>query len=398
MALLAMAWEAGMKKTTMCFILVLLFLEGATLAQQQELTVKGMIPFELKDHLIVIKGKINGSQKPYDLILDTGGLTFIDKKVVKELGLKTRGNMAKMEKLEMGEVSVPNIFVFTTFDTEKFKKYGITIHGIIGSDLLERFKVTLDYRTRKMAISPDEEVSGEGARGYRQKFTNHRINNAPMIDGTINGNVAVKVMVDTGQPYSIVFPYEYLDKLNVRNNPSLVQSEGIMIKWPGTESSDAYLGRIDRFEQGGLKVDNLMCLFAELPPLLSVPLLGRDYLDQFLITIDYPNDEILFLPHEEVQFVENVHSFGMNLCKDENNKIVVEGLWTGGPADRAGIEVGDEIIEYDSKALTGDDIFELRQILKKESTKEIVLVINKNEDQHEIRLKKGMLLDALIRG
>lgn len=392
-----MAWEAGMKKTTMCFILVLLFLGGATLAQQEELAVKGLIPFELKDHLIVIKGKINGSQKHYDLILDTGGLTFIDKKVVKELELKTRGNMAKMEKLEMGEVSIPNIFAFTTFDTERFKKYGITIDGIIGSDLLERFKVSLDYRTRRMAISPDEEVSGESARGYRHKFTNHRINNAPMIDCTINGSVAVKVMVDTGQPYSIVFPHEYLDKLKVRNNPSLVQSKGIMIKWPGTKTSDTYLGRIDRFEQGDLEIDNLMCLFAELPPMLSVPLLGRDYLDQFLITIDYPNDEILFVPHEEVRFVENIHSFGMNLCKDENNIIVVEGLWTGGPADRAGIEVGDEIIEYDSKALSGGDIFELRQFLEKENTKEIKLVINKKEDQHEIRLQKGMLL-SLIRG
>jgi hypothetical protein len=356
--------------------------------------VKGTIPFELKEHFIVIKGKINGSQKHYDLILDTGGLTFIDNKVAKELRLKTRGNMAKMDKLEMGEVSIPNIFAFTTFNTEEFKKYGITIYGIIGSNLLERFKVTLDYRNQRVVISPDEEVSGESARGYRQKFTNHRVNNAPMIDCTINGNVAVKVMVDTGQPYSIVFPHEYLDKLNVKNNSSLVPSKGIMIKWPGTKTIDSYLGRIDLIEQGALKVDNLMCLFAELPPLLSVPLLGRDYLDKFLITIDYPNDEILFIPHEDAKFVENVQSFGMNLCRDENNKIVIEGLWTGGPADRAGIEVGDEIVEYDSKALTGDDIFELRQFLEKESTIEIKFAINKKEGQHEIRLQKEMLLDT----
>jgi hypothetical protein len=386
--------ETGLRKKTLCLILVLLFLKSTTFALQEELEVKGIIPFELKEHLIVIKGKINGSQKHYDLILDTGGLTFIDKKVVTKLGLKTRGNMAKMDKLEMGEVSIPNIFAFTTFNLEEFKKDGITIYGIIGSNLLERFKVTLDYRNQRVVISPNEEVSGESARGYRQKFTNHRVNNAPMINCTINGNVAVKVMVDTGQPYSIVFPLEYLDKLNIRNEPSLVPSKGIMIKWPGTKTTDSYLGRLDRFEQGDLNVDNLMCLFAELPPMLSVPLLGRDYLDQFLITIDYPNDEILFVPHEDAKFVGNVQSFGMSLCRDENNKIVIEGLWTGGPADRAGIEVGDEIVGYDSKALTGDDIFELRQFLEKESTIEIKFAINKKEGQHEIRLQKAMLLDA----
>ena len=105
-----MPGEAGMRKTTIIFILTALFLKGATFAQQEELAVKGSIPFELKEHLIVIKVKINGSEKHYDLILDTGGLTFIDKEVAKELGLKTRGNMAKMETLEMGEVSIPNIF------------------------------------------------------------------------------------------------------------------------------------------------------------------------------------------------------------------------------------------------------------------------------------------------
>jgi len=386
--------ETGMRKTTMCFILVVLFLKGATFAQQEELAVKGMIPFELKEHLIVIKGRINGSRKHFDLILDTGGLTFIDKEVAKELGLKTRGNMAKMETLEMGEVSIPNIFAFTTFNTERFKKHGIPIYGIIGSNLLERFKVTLDYRNQRVVISPNGEVTGESARGYRQKFTNHRINNAPMIDCMINSNVAVKAMVDTGQPYSIVFPHEYLDKLNVRNDPSLVQSKGIMIKWPGIKTIDSYLGRLDRFEQGDLKVDNLMCCFAELPPLLSVPLLGRDYLDQFLITIDYPNDEILFVPHEDAQFVENVYSFGVSLGRGESNTIVVEGLWMRGPADRAGIDVGNEIIACDSKPLGGDDIFMLRQLLEKESIKEVKLIISSKEGQHEIRLQKEMLLDT----
>ena len=301
--------------------------------------------------------------------------------------------MAKMDTLEMGEVSIPNIFAFTTFDFEPPKKHGILLHGIIGSNLLERFKVTLDYRNQRFVISPDQEVSGEAAAGYRCKFTNHRVNNAPMIDCTVNGNIPVKAMVDTGQPYSIVFPLEYLDKLNMGNDRSLVKSKGIMIKWPGTKSIDSFLGRIDLFEQGSLKINNLVCCFAELPPLLSVPLIGRDYLCQFLITIDFPNDEILFVPYADAHFIENMLSFGMNIGAGANNTIVVEGLWTGGPADRAGIAVGDEIVECNSTAFTGDDVFELRQLLEKDSIKVIKLVVNSKKVRHEIRLQKAMLLD-----
>ena len=386
--------KASMNKTAFHLFFMVLLSISAVSAQEEDTTIKGTISFELNEHLIIIKGKINGSQKNYNFILDTGGLTFVDKEVVEELGLKTRGNMAKMDTLEMGEVTVPNIFAFTSFNLEPFKQHGILIHGIIGSNLLERFVVTLDYRNQKVIFSPDKEVLKENTKSYRCRFTNHRVNNAPMIDCTINSNVSLKAMVDTGQPYSIVLPLEYLEKLNIRNNESLIKSKGVIIAWPGTKTTDSFLVRLDQFEQKDLKIKNLMCYFAELPPLLSVPLLGRDYLCQFLITIDYPEDEILFVPYEDAQFVENMFSFGVNLSKGATNTIVVQGLWTGSPADRAGIRVGDEIVECNSKVLTGDDIFELRQLLEKKSVKNVKFIVKGEKGKRETSLQKEMLLDT----
>jgi len=363
-------------------------------SQVEDTPIKGTVPFELKEHYIIIKAKVNGSPRTYDFLLDTGALTFVDKEVAVELDLKTRGNMAKMDTLEMGDVSIPNIFAFTTFNPEAFRKHGITFHGIIGSNLLERFKVTLDYRNQRMIISPDEETTGGSAPGYRCKFTNHPVNYAPMVDCTINGSVSVKAMVDTGQPYSIVFPLEYLDKLSARDSQHLVRSKGIMIRWPNTKTTDSSIWRLERFEMENLKTNNLMCCFAELPRLLSLPLLGRDYLARFLITIDYPNDEILFVPYEEPQFVDNLFSFGINLGRGENNTIVVEGLWTGGPADRAGIQVGDEIVGCSSMPVSSDDIFKLRQLLTDENLKDVKLVVKNKERQREVSLHKKMLLDG----
>jgi predicted aspartyl protease len=381
------------KKAFHLFFIVLLLISAVS-ARVEDTTIRGTIPFDLNEHLILIKGKINGSQKNYNFVLDTGGLTFVDKDVVEELKLKKRGNMAKMNTLEMGEVTVPNIFAFTSFNLEPFKKHGVLIHGIIGSNLLERFVVTLDYRNQKVIFSPDKEDLRENAQSYRCRFTNHRINNAPMIDCTINGNVSLKAMVDTGQPYSIVLPLEYLEKLNSRDNESLLKSKGVIISWPGTKTTDSFLLRLDRFEQKDVKINNLMCYFAELPPLLSVPLLGRDYLSQFLITIDYPRDEILFVPYEDARFVKNMFSFGLNLSKGANNTIVVQGLWTGSPADRAGIKVGDEIVECNSKVLTGDDIFELRQLLEKKSVKRVKFIVKGEKGKRETILQKEMLLDT----
>jgi len=363
------------------------------LAQVEDLPLQGVLPFELKEHLIMIKGKINDSRAQYNFLLDTGALTFIDRKVAEELGLKIRGNMAKINTLEIGEVSIPNIFAFMGFNLDEFKKLGVTLHGIIGSNLLERFEVTFDYRKQRVILSSNREAKTERSRGQRSKFTNHPVNYAPMIDCKINGDISIKAMVDTGQPYSIVFPLDYLDKLSATNNTHLIKSKGIMIKWPGTSTTDSYLWRIGQFEQQNLKINNLMCYFGELPPLLSVPLLGKDYLCQFLITIDYPNDEILFVPYKDAKFIKNEFSFGLNLIRGENNTIVVDGLWTGGPADKAGIKVGDEIVECNSTPLNGDDIFKTRQLIKNEDVKEIILVVKDKDGQRKVSLHKEMLFD-----
>ena len=382
-----------MRKTAIrSFLLIALLVNTLAHAQVEDLPVKGVIPFELKEHLIVIKGKINDSSKSYNFILDTGGLTFIDRKVAEELGLKIRGNMAKMDTLEIGDVSIPNIFAFMGFNFKEFERYGIPLSGIIGSNLLERFKVTLNYRNQRVILSPDKEDTGESVHGRRLKFANHQVNNAPMIDCTINENISVSAMVDTGQPYSVVLPLDYLDKMGVRDDPSLVKSKGLMIKWPGTKTIDTYLGRIEQFTQGSLKIRDLMCCFAELPPLLSVPLLGKDYLCQFLITIDYPNDEILFVPYEDAQFVKDMFSFGVNLSTGQNNSIVVYGLWTGGPADKARVDVGDEIVACNGMPFSGDAIFELRQLIRDENVKEIKLVVKDEEGQREVVLHKEMIL------
>jgi predicted aspartyl protease len=380
-----------MRRSAIVFFLAVFLLDSMALAQIEDLLVQGVIPFELKEHLIVIKGKINESEAQYNFLLDTGALTFIDREVVDELGLKTQGNMAKINMLEMGDVRVPNIFAFLGFDFSELKKHGISFNGIIGSNLLERFKVTLDYRKQKVIVSSAKEVTEESGRGHRFKFKNHPVNSAPMVDCKIKGNVSIKAMVDTGQPYSLVFPLDYLDKLSARNSELLIPSKGVMIKWPGTSTKDSFLWKIDQFEQGSLKINNLMCCFAELPPSLSVPLLGKDYLSQFLITIDYPNDEILLVSYEDAKFVESLFSFGINLSKGDNNSIIVEGLWTGGSADKAGIQVGDEIVECDSMPLTGDEIFKMRKLIKNEDVEEISLVVKGKKGQRPVVLHKEML-------
>jgi S1-C subfamily serine protease len=89
------------------------------------------------------------------------------------------------------------------------------------------------------------------------------------------------------------------------------------------------------------------------------------------MTIDYPNHEILFVPYEDATFVKDLFSIGLNLGKGENNAIIVDGLWAGGPSDKAGIKVGEEIIACNGRPFNADTIFQLRQLISDKTVKEV---------------------------
>lgn len=353
---------------------------------------EGVVPFDLKERIIIVKAKINNSEEEYNFIVDTGGRTFLDKEIAQKLQLKQKGYQVKMDTLTLAGFQIENIFCFITFDFKLFDEaLGIKLHGMIGSDLMERFKVILDYTTRTIILSQDTTFISDSDKGILLKFRNHPINYSPLVKFTLNQNMVIEGMIDTGHPYAIVLPLDYLEKLKVLENTDWIESKGYIEKFPMTSSEKNYLSRIKSFEIDKLRINNMVCLFAELPELLSIPLLGQEFLSQFQITINYPRDEILLVPNDDVSFKDNHFSSGLNPIKNETNEIIVRGIWTDSPADKAGICVGDTIIKYNSKSATGDNLSDLRHLLQDNNVKWIDLEIRDSKGQRKIKLEKVML-------
>jgi S1-C subfamily serine protease len=90
--------------------------------------------------------------------------------------------------------------------------------------------------------------------------------------------------------------------------------------------------------------------------------------------------------------VKDLFSLGLNLGTGENNAIIVEGLWTRGPSDKAGIKVGEEIMACNERPFNGDTIFQLRQLISDEKVEEVRLVVKNQDTRREVFLRKEMLL------
>ncbi len=142
--------------------------KGSKIQSKEEAT---LVPFELKNNLILIETYIN-SKGPYKFLLDTGSTgeaILITKELATKLGFSQgdpRTRPAKLsslgayreaftfliDKLEFGGFTFKNLTGIATVEEEEKLPY----EGIIGKILLERFRVTIDFDSQALYIKTSE--------------------------------------------------------------------------------------------------------------------------------------------------------------------------------------------------------------------------------------------------
>jgi hypothetical protein len=374
----------------MCAIGMFMLLVGKSVANP----VEGIIPFEIKDsHYIVIKVKINQFEDSYDFVLDTGGRTFLDKELADKLNLKQKGPMAKIDILTLDKLPIDNVFCITQFDFGIIEKStGIKFHGMIGSDLLERFRVTLDYKKKTLTLSTDNQPISPKEEGLLLSFTQHPVNNTPLVNISLDGNETVRAMIDTGQPYPLILPSDFFEKNRLFDDGCFTESKGFILKWPGASEGKNVLTRIPNFTIGGIKIENLLSFISPLPPMLSMPLLGKDFLAGFVVTLDFPRKEMLLIPQDDFTFPSNEYGYGISLSMGDSEHIIVRGLWVDSPADRAGLKVNTELNALDSIPATKQNLSDIRGHLQDKKRSQIELEIRNPDGKKRIVLHKESIL------
>jgi len=348
------------------------------------------VPFLKSGHHILVKARINNSDKYYNFIIDTGGLTVVDKSVAQELGLKQRGPMAKISILNLAGFEINKLFCFTTFDFNLLRKYGTPIHGIIGSNLMARFKMIFDFQDCTVIFSSDTTSLTPSDDEFLFHFRNHPVNNAPIVKFNINDKT-IEGMIDTGQPYPVVIPFKDFPEYKKLDVNGSIQSTGLMVRWPNTNPVYNYLARLKSCRFGNLEITNALCLFGDPPPLLAMPLIGNDLLFQFKMIINYPKHEMLLIPNSDYHVPENQFSFGINFRITEENNLIVEGIWQNSSAEKAGIHVGDQIITFNSKKVTLENLSELTRIRRDVTIKSLIVELKNENGTRKLTLHKSFL-------
>lgn len=91
------------------------------------------------------------------------------------------------------------IFIVLDDDINFSKRLGITVHGIIGYDLLKDFVVQIDYAKQKIRFYPHEQFNKKLKRNEEQ-LPMHFFNAKPYIEGVVllQKEHQVRLLIDTG--------------------------------------------------------------------------------------------------------------------------------------------------------------------------------------------------------
>ncbi|WP_246175107.1 aspartyl protease family protein [Tenacibaculum aiptasiae] len=415
-------------------------------------TDKQELTFRLINNLIVIPLEINGNKLSF--ILDTGvnktilfnltqndsiGLNNIEKVFIRGLGdgepieaLLSKGNRFRVKNLT-GTNQELYVILKDAFNLSA--KMGVTIHGIIGYDLLKDVIVKVNYNSKRIVFYNPKKYKKPKCRKC-EVFPLQFYRNKPYIDikariDTVNNiETPLKLLVDTGGSDAM---WLFENTKDIIKTPIKhfgdIMGEGISGTIYGNRS------KIPHVSIGRFKLQEPTVSFLDSTSTFNARQfkqrngsIGGNILKRFKIWIDYPNKKIIFKKNASLKdgFYYNMSGLhivhdGQELVKEkaltkllnsnyEGNKSMrnniiafidtyhyrfkskykIDKIVEDSPADKAGIMVGDIILNVNNKPAYQFTLEEIVNLFQTKPNKKIKIKVKRGgvDLRFEFRLEK----------
>ncbi len=396
------------------------------------------ISFKLINNLIVIPVSINGVELSF--LLDTGvskPIIFNFLNLTEELqinqteriylrglgegesveALRSRNNIFKI-----GDALSISQDLYAIFDPALnfAPQLGVPIHGIIGYDFLKDFVVEINYSKRIIRLFAPEVYESKKCRKCKTfKLDFH--NKKPYVNADViinNVSVSVKLLIDSGGS----------DAIWLFEDPSknITLPEKYFQDFLGRGLSGSVYGKRSKIEQvsfGDFKLKHVNVAF---PDSTSISYarkikdrngsLGGEILKRFNLILDYPNGEVtlrknrffsnsfyynksgITLEHNGVRVVKEldrnvgIKTFGSknesvakaDIVVSKSFKYVLAPAFTivelrkESPAEKAGLIIGDVILNINNKSIHEYSLQEVIQLFYDDDGKRIKVLIDRN--------------------
>ena len=386
-----------MNKITLFWIAIIYF-SGNVLAKN---TLVATIPFEMVGSYIVVETKINNSSK-LKMILDSGLRYTIVTQLFPEdsmdlnLGelrdLQGLGSGKSLEAYEssnntiqVGKIKLTNRMVYA-FKEDLFnlsKQIGEKINGLIGVDFFRDYIVQIDYSQRRLRFYQNEEFKAPKGYGV-MPMTLHRqkmyIQLSVLETDTARQNI--KMLIDTGAELTAWF--ETLTNKAVSIPEKSIRGrigEGL-----SGEINGVY-ARVPQLCIADFCVRNPIVAFPDSSSIAELArttdrdgTIGAQLLSRFNLFIDTPNRKFYFKPNASFKkpFTYNIAGIEIDMSSGFLPQVEVINVWKDSPAQKAGIQLGDILVEVNNEKTFGSKTSEIRHYFETPSKLPLKMIIERN--------------------
>jgi len=358
------------------------------------------VPFEVVGTYIIVKVRVNQSA-PLRFILDSGlsstlitelssedslTLNYTENTQLNGLGIGKKLNALTStgNTLQIGKFNLLNQTIYVPKeDVFNLSKHtGSKINGILGSEFFQGHVVKIDYTNQRISFyqskffnAPEDykpvNISLEGQKMFMS---------LPIVetDGTIR---EVKMLIDTGAELAAWFraygnlPVQIPDK---RIRGYIGQGLNGEIK--------GYLGRMPEITFGDFALRNLVVSFPDSMSIMdAIPKSGREgtigsqILSRFNYIVDVSASKIYIKPNYNFDKPGSYNIAGIELIQLDINFPIPEVLWIweNSPAQLAGIQIGDIILEINGQKCMDVNINTIKKIFETNTSRPLRLLLSR---------------------
>lgn len=365
-------------------------------ARAQHFNIEGKkkriyVPFKIVRGMVVMQLKIN-NKGPYNFILDTGvglmlitepsladSLNITTKRVIKIAGLGDRADyeavVAPLVNVTVtgGLVSSHVSAAILNKDFFGLSNYaGMPIHGLLGYDFFSRLAIKISFTDSTLTATRPG-----GMRIFRkaekipltiEEGKPYMKTHVTLPDGT---EKVIKLLVDLGAGHALSLENpDSLPKKSIKANLG-VGLNGLI---------DGYLGRINGLNIGKHQMKSIITSFPTNDPSNKTSVarsgsVGIGVLRRFDIIFDYQNNMMYLKPNVNLKqtFEHDMSGLSYHADGKDLDRLVIEKVDEGSPAEEMGIQENDEIISINFRPVRQMSLQQIDDLLKSKDGRSILL-------------------------
>ena len=339
------------------------------------------LPFEYIGRHVWLKASINGGP-PADFLFDTGAsITILDSAYAAKMGIATEGHMEAMGAGSSGGASFAKIAKLRVASDDgdgvelADQKIGVlsvnallepyfwrSCAGVLGYSFISQFVDEVDFDHRVLTLHDPKtfEYHGQGT-----KLPMMLAGTVPVVTMTLDHSIGGEYRLDVGSNSTVDVHAPFVRK------HQLDRHRGTMIEATGTGFGGEFTNRLTRLQHIDLGPFGWDDPIVSLSGATSGALASEDYagnignqiLERFTCTFDYDHHAVYLEPGDRYKRRDRFSRAGVLLVRFADT-VKAGQVLKDSPAAKAGIRMGDRVLEIEGKPILSYRIDDLEKLFE----------------------------------